>query len=359
MATALQLVNRVRRLHRFGDAANLSDNLSVGLLDRVNNALETVFEERTWQFQIHNDGFINTTPLIESTTGEFVSVTSRSTNFAMSGSPLNFIDTDPSPFGDDRLMELVLLSNFITGGEVPFSGTSFLVDNGNLNSSADTMNGVFFEPWPGQTGLATYQFFVRQYILPTTVRSVLSVKHQEQPVQLFFSEEFLDYDRTFPRPWDDTGDPDFVIVGGWSKSSRDTAFTGGAGGALPQVEGIKMIVHPVPPAPDAGAAGGQVINYSYIFREPTLTAPDDETSIIPESILSVVVDLAYARSLQGGIGNDPTTGFTMERRVLQDVVRKYAAQKADSYLTNSVRSRDDIRRSRVAIGRLPRVVEGL
>ncbi len=212
MATALQLVNRVRRLHRFGDASNLSDNLSVGLLDRVNNALETVFEERTWQFQIHNDGFINTTPLIESTTGEFVSVTSKQTAFAMSGSPLNFIDSDPSPFGDDRLMELVLLTNFITGGEVPFSGTSFLVDNGNLNSSADTMNGVFFEPWPGASAIATYQFFVRQYILPTTVRSVLSVKHQEQPVQLFFTEEFLDYDQVFPRPWDHTGDPQFVIV---------------------------------------------------------------------------------------------------------------------------------------------------
>jgi len=359
VATALQLVNRVRRLHRFGDASDLSDNLSAGLLDRVNNALETVFEERTWQFQIHNDGYINTTPFIESTTGEFVSVTSGSANFAMSGSPLNFIDTDPSPFGDDRLMELVLLANFTTGDEFSFSGTSFLVDNGNLDSAADSMNGVFFEPWPGQTGVATYQFFVRQYILPPTVRSVLSVRHQEQPVQLFFSEEFLDYDRTFPRPWDDTGDPDFVIVGGWSKTSRDTAFTGGAGGALPQVEGVKMIVHPTPPAPPAGAAGGQVINYSYVFREPTMTSAGDATSVIPESVLGAVVDLAYARSLQGGIGNDPTTGFTMEGRVLQDVVRKYAAQKADSLRTNSVRSRDDIRRSRVAIGRLPRVVEGL
>ncbi len=118
-----------------------------------------------------------------------------------------------------------------------------------------------------------------------------------------------------------------------------------------------MIVHPVPPAPDAGSAGGQILNYSYIFREPTLTAPEDATSIIPESILGSVVDLAYARSLQGGIGNDPTTGFTMERRVLQDVVRQYAAQKADSYRTNRVRSRDDVRPRRLEIGRIPRIVE--
>lgn len=333
MATALQLVNRVRRLHRFGDTAGVSDNLSVGLLDRINNAIETVFEERTWQFQIRNDGYIRTNQVYDTSV---LSVTHNSAGFLIVVNPVD--SADQNPFGDDRVLEIAATS------DTNFGGTSFTVANG-VSSAGFT--GFFDENFPGDSGVPTYIAFVNKFLLPTTVRSVLSVKHQEQPLQLFFSEEFLDYDEIFPRPWDTTGDPRFVIVGGWAKSSRNNAVSSTA-----NVEGVKMLVHPVPDTE-------KVINYSYIFREPTLTSATQETSIIPEAILSVVVDLAYARSLQGGIGNDPTTGFTMERRVLQDVVRKYAAQKADSYRTNRVRSRDDVRRSRVSIGRIPRIVEGL
>lgn len=334
MATALQLINRVRRLHRFGDASDLSDNLSVGLLDRVNNALETVFEERTWQFQIRTDGYIRTNQTYTGTAG--LAVTHNSAGFTIAPNPVD--SADQNPFADDRVMEIVADS------DTNFGGTAFTVDRGLSNAG---FTGFFDENFPGTSGAPSFIVFVHKFLLPTTVRSVLSVKHQEQPVKLFFAEEFLDYDRVFPRPWDFRDDPHFVIVGGWAKSSRDTPTNSGA-----NVEGVKMIVHPVPDTE-------KVINYSYIFREPTLVSATDSTSIIPESILSIVVDLAYARSLQGGIGNDPTTGFAMERRVLQDVVRKYAAQRADSYATNAVRSRDHVRPNRVEIGRLPRIVETL
>jgi len=334
--TALQLVNRVRRMHRFPDTAALTDGLSKAILDQVNSAMQTVLEERTWNWQTRTDGYIRTN---QTYSGSDLIMAAAGTTAVITANP--WTSPEQSPFNDDRIAELVVTD------DDDYSSTSFTCDSGDVS---DSFAQVWpDQAWPGATNTAgDYLIFSHKFILPSTVRAVLSVKHQETPVRVFFAEEFLDYDKVFPRPWDYRDDsPDFVVVGGFAKSSRDRDGDLSAG---ENVEGMKMLVHPVP-------SEEYVLNYSYIYRVAELSATTDDLGIVPESIANIIGDLAYARSLQVGIGNDPTTGFAMERRVLADLSRRYAAQKADPVRRSQVPSLDDVNPSGGEVGRLPRVVE--
>lgn len=66
--TALQLVNRVRRRMHMSDAADLTDRLSLVLLDLVNESMSYILETRSWDFDGRSDGVLVTKAAVTNAT---------------------------------------------------------------------------------------------------------------------------------------------------------------------------------------------------------------------------------------------------------------------------------------------------
>jgi hypothetical protein len=162
---------------------------------------------------------------------------------------------------------------------------------------------------------------------------------------LFYVDGDAEFYKAYPTPHEYLDDsPDFVVVGGSGVTTYD------AGAASAGTRGLVMRIFPVP------SADGW-LNYSYIYQQPLLTSITDELTGVPERILQLIVDLAYARSMQTGVGGEPTTGIALEQRTLREIARKYAAGRADALRPTPLRSLEQVYPLKVEVGRIPRTLE--
>lgn len=311
MSTALELVNRIRAKRRDATSAIITDRQGVAYLDFLNSAITTVLEERTWNFQLRSDGTLTTIPLTTGTDGAVQN------GFTAFGSAVFGGATSPV-FGDFQ-------ARIAITDDANFGGTTVRVDTASVAGA--TLTAVISPAWFGASnfGAADFTFFVYEYVLPATVRSVTNVAHQESDLSLYFEDGQYTFDRLVPSPLDNTSDtPQIVMVGGEIQRTAETGSTG--------TFGLGMRIYPVP---DSVLA----LNYSYVYRQPKLTLSTSELYRVPDAVEDLIVELATARIISS-LEKDVQTGLPLEVRVNREIDKIHRNHAADSGRRNAMRSLD-------------------
>jgi len=183
--------------------------------------------------------------------------------------------------------------------------------------------------WPGTTAIATSdcRMFFAEYLLPDTVQKVVSMRHEQTPLRVQEVAPWTSFDELVPRPQDTSDDmPSFVAIGGSSVGTyQDTA-----GDAK-----MRAMIWPVP-------SSAIVIQYSYHYRPPALTAVGDTLSF-PDEIVDVVVDLAFAKTQMNMVGNNEKMGLSNMRLAQQMAAAKYANNVADPSRRRRLGAHDSIK----------------
>lgn len=327
MATTLALVNRVRRLLREEDAAGLTDRLSVVLLDLVNEAKGDLLEDRIWDFDRRQDGVLFAKgEFTETDTAQVASTLTPVTLTTYAG----LIGTYTGDF----------VSYVVVSSDTTYGDTAFRLVSGTVaaNHTLTMANG-----WAGATdGTASARVVIPDYLLPTTVRAVTSVRHQEGDIRLHEITKETNLDWFAPRPHEHTSDlPTDVYVGSTITTTFDTDS------ASAGTTGIGLRIHPAP-------SSDLVLHYSYIYRHPTLSTSQGLDNV-DASVEDGIVRLAFARAMLQGIGNEPATGALLEREVLTRMAAIHEGHDRDPMRRSVVRPHFSGRAIRGGgFGRLPR-----
>lgn len=342
MATALELVNRVRRQLRWNDTASFTASEDKAVLDAVNAAVAVIFERWDWECDVRHDGVLFTMPEITSTGCSITTDTTTLTwgsgddggdTYAAASienvtNPVVYaVLTDDTDYGDTafRVSDLAV----VTSG-------FFTVTEANLASR-----------FPGATdSSAGVTLVANTYVLPSTVRKVMRVRHQERDVALLEAERFHLFDRAVQRPHDSTSDnPDVIVMGGIETSTTYTALLTDTSTA---VTGPSVTLWPTP-------SSELLLNYSYLMKRAEMTATTDTLANADRSLEDLVVQLAYARCVQNYVGDaDAGTGLAIEQRVLGLAKDLYANQTKDPNRRRVMSSNFDDCAGRVDFGRMPR-----
>ena len=172
MSTALELVNRMRVKRRTSTQSVITDREGVAYLEILNGAIQTALEERTWDFQRRTDGMVITIPPFSGTT---LNVTAGTTSiFATSHTGAT---ADVAGAFSTRLRMTA---------DTQYANTTFPLVGGFV--STGNLVGTLASAWPGATYSAAWSTYVWEYVLPATVRQVLSVWNQENDIALMFED---------------------------------------------------------------------------------------------------------------------------------------------------------------------------
>lgn len=333
MSTALVLVNRWRRLHRESDvtAFATTDELTTVGLDLVNEAKRDILESRLWPFDIRHDGILQTRA---SQNGTQASVTNGVATFLLTG------------FASTADLVGSFVSRIAITEDANYGNTAFRVVDAQVVAS--NTSGTFEQTWPGTSFVvnADWRSFVYEYEAPSTVRALVSARHQEQPIAVHQIGPEIRFDELYPRPTDTRDDsPQWIAFGG---ELTQTITTGGTA-ATPA---MRILVYPTPDA-------GTTIHYSYAYRHPDLAAATDNLTGVDIAVEDLIVRLAYARSMFTAVGNEPALGAVLEREVFLRVEALHRGLRRDPYRRNILRSLDAVTPRLTGFGRLPRNVGSL
>lgn len=334
MSTALELVNRMRRKRRDATSSVITDRQGIAYLDILNSAITAVLEERTWNFQTRSDGRLN---LIPSYTGSLATLTPGSAAFTITAPSGISATTD---LANGFVLRLIVTSDPVYGQ------TAFPILNVTYSAGGGgSVTGNLRAAWTGNAFVANglWRLFAYEYVLPSIVKQVTNVIHQERPVALEFEERDYSFETLVPRPQDYIGgDPECVMVGGQVQPTYDLLGT-----VSVYTDAAKIF-----PPPDSEAA----LDYSYIYRQARLVAASDSL-FAPYVVEDIIVELATARAISM-LEKDPQIGLPLERRVMDDIRRVHANQSSQPSKHNTIKTFDQMR-PRATMRWLPPTVAGL
>lgn len=329
MATALALVNRVGILMREEPAVALTETFASQVLDVVNEAKRAMMESMNWNFDIRVDGVVTTAAPIDGT-----ATTVSGTSVVLSGITTSQIVPSASTASVARI---------VFTADPAFGDTAF-----RIASSVDALgvaNLTLATSFPGTVSASTaVRIVFDEQVLPSTVRGVTSVRHQEGDIQLVhLTRNLLDTVRV--RPHEATSSvPSVVTVGGTGESTYNS------GSASNGTRGTLFTVDPI-------SDSRLTFDYSYYYRHPDLSSSQDLVNV-DTAVEDLIVRLAYARSMQSGIGNEPESGRALERDVWErakDLNFGLRRDPLDRIIISPMRSA----RRMVGFGRVPRETAGL
>jgi hypothetical protein len=325
--TLLQMVNAVRGKLREERVKLISadDDLTTEIKSLINDAGSSILEGDDWEFDVRHDGQL-WFPASQSGTGagfaetEIIdSATSAILFYAddsASGEVFeNAAAIDLAGFrcSGNRLRARIVLTDSAKGN------TSWIISSvdHNVISLVVKISGGFKMPLD-TTGNA-WTTYANEIVLPDTVKDVLSVRHEEEPIRLEFIDREMDFDRYVPRSTDSFSSvPDVVHVGGtitstarlesnvlfpWTDISVEAAVTG---------PGVMIW-----PPSDSDLH----LQYSYRVQHADLAAATDEWVGVPDNIIHAIEWLAYQFALDSGIQNDPEAAKRAERQVEKRIAR--------------------------------------
>jgi len=283
-ATLLQLVNRVRREVGWEDVAAVSDRVSVILVDLIAAAQREALETAEWDFDIRSDGVLTTiAPLTYTSDGQVV---------VTNGSPVMTLVTanDYATVTAGASQSRVAVTT-----DASFGQTYFVIESGQHPALSDIYE--LETRWPGTTKTIASTgvhatILTSEYVLPTTVRDVLSVTVEEKDVAVEFIDRAKRFDQCVPQPFAQTSStPEVCFVGG-----NTLPTTSGVAGVV-RTPGLGLWLYPVP-------SEAYVVRYSYRYRHPALSAAAD-ILYVPDHVADDIVDLAVARAFRAKIAHDP------------------------------------------------------
>lgn len=301
------MVNDLRAKARSGEVLTTiasTDEESAMMVRTLNRAARTVLESHQWPFDVRDDGHVlfDAPFTISDATGSTVLKDNTNVSWAsqadyaeivarLHGDPWRLLFTDAATYPNTSYRVLNASGIAFSGGTV-----SLLISPGYLDATTNVEPDLYF--------------FQNEALLPTTVRRVLSVRHQERPLQLDFVERHVAFDRAVPRQFDRTGQPEWVYVGGSVTSTYDTDQ------ATAGTTGIGMMVWPLPNERTK-------LDYSYVYRHPELVNATDTLAGVPDRIVDLIVDRAWLYMLTSNAESDPA----LANQVRADWDAEYAEAK--------------------------------
>jgi hypothetical protein len=289
--------------------------------------MRATLNTRVWDFDIREDGVLVTRPTI-SLTGAIV--TNGSTTFLA-----NTSESQAAYTGSNDLVARVLVPADATEGDTAYRLSSATVAGGVLGAVMDA-------GWLGSTSsAAAATVFFQEMLLPATVRLLVEVRYQRQPVTLRQVERHGHVFDFLNRPHDRIGgDPEMVYWGFQAVATKTSA-------SATEYRGLGIGIYPVP-------ATAYRLDYSYAPLRADLTSPSDELAGVPDDVVDLIVDLAYYDSKLTGFASGPEEGLAGTRMTLDKSRALHQSRIASSGRQNLLASLDQRPPRRGIWGLIPR-----
>lgn len=328
MSTALQLVNRVRRQIHEEDTTVFTDELSKVILDFVNEGIHRILESRTWDFDKRQDNVLKTTA---SFTGTDATVTNDSTSVTLPNVAIGAVTGD-------------FVGRIVITDDASYGDTAFRVASAVTSGSDVVLTLATAFPGTTQSATAEYTFLANEYVLPSTIRAVTSVRYQQNDDILAQIGRELGMDWVSLRPHEDISDE---VEAAYIGSTLTKTFDSGS--ASSGETGMGLQLHPTP-------SSALVLHYGSIYRHADLSATTDTLDDVDAAIEDLIVRWAYAQVMTSGVGNEPQIGTVVMQEVLRDASDLFKGHPRDPFrrrrLLPSFPTHGAIRN----FGRLPRNV---
>lgn len=294
--TAIELVNRVLTRLRGETVSSFGDKRSTAVLEYVNAAKDDVLSGRDWKDDIRHDGVLLTRAAISSSSVEFITETAFMQDAALFGKM--------SDFSTDVIARVEYTGDTDSNKSVGnLAGTVWRVPY--LFDFSSKAVGAVDANWPGATtSTATGKHFVAEYMLPDTVREVVSITHTNgAALKLRHVDPGATFDSWFPDLTDRYASPEYAAVGGFDHPTSTSASV-----TLDPL--LRLILFPIPD-------DVYRLNYSYYYSHPTLVNSTDVLEVSPE-VASHIVAKAYADAVAGTqqrVNDGLMLGAVVERQV--------------------------------------------
>ena len=286
---------------RHDDVTAIAQLRDLATLDAVNRAMRDVLMGNVWE----DDKRHTQIALKARKTG--VSVTWNSG--AVTG-VINFSGAVESDVIGDFIMRVVPL------GSTQYGNTAIRALTATIPSSDFSLVLAPFA-FSEDISITAGELFYSEYMLPDTVRSVLTVTHQDQDLSLEQVGSTVEFSELYPRQQIEYGEPKSVSVGG-----LDTP-TYNPDNAAPD-PGLRMIVWP-PPDDE------YVLDVEYLYRHPELASATDTLEGVSDVVVDSIVDLATA-DMQQNYERNTTEGRALRADGLDKldrVMKAHGAQRAE------------------------------
>jgi hypothetical protein len=158
--------------------------------------------------------------------------------------------------------------------------------------------------------------YANEVVLPDTVKDVLSVRNEEEPVRLEFANRDIEFDSRVPRQTDRYGtQPEVVTVGGTINSTARTSTVAWSTiSDEASVTGTGCMVWPIPNV-------DLHLQYSYRVQHADLSTAASAWAGVPANIIHLIEWRAFQMALDSGIQNDPVAAARAERQVEKRTLR--------------------------------------
>jgi len=318
----LEMINAVRGKLREERIASISttDLLTTEIIGLINDAGSEILEGNDWEFDVRHDGMIWFPSSQTGTVATFTntSIVENATTLSVLYSNDNasgeiFEDTDAIDLAGYRCSGNRLRARIIFG-DSPKGNTSWILTNVDKAALGFllTVGTRFRMPI---TTAPVWKTYANEYVLPTNVKDVLSIRNEEEPVALEFSNREIDFDNHIPRSTDTFGSlPEIAIVGGTITSTARTSVAS----SWINISDAEAVTGPglmIWPIPDADVH----LQYSYRVQHADLAAATDEWDGVPANILHAIEWKAFQFALESGIQNDPDTARQVEAKVARRI----------------------------------------
>lgn len=295
--TALQLLNRVRRRRRMPDVGSIVETEDLMALDALNGAIEEVLSGSRWEFDQRRSQI----RLKGRTTGGTIQTTDGSDAFTYRRTGM----TSDEMVGDFVLRVIPTESTLTAETAFRVLRASGIVVSNSMQGTFSVEMGETANFLAGTDLDATLIY--AEYMLPDTVRSVIRVTHQEQPLTLRSVDPTLEFEEIYPRPHYEFGEPEVVSVGGYDLPTySSTSFPSST--PPPQ---LRMAVWPVPD-------DDYVLDYTYQYRHPELTDAASVLDGVPPSVVDKIVKIA-AEDMKAYYEKDVESAMAMRRMTLSSL----------------------------------------
>jgi hypothetical protein len=293
------------------DVAAFNATEDQATLDALNTAIDEVCSSRRWEFDIRR-AQMTLRPRYTPGTGETLTFTASAdadnallqyTAISVFAAQARFYSSGDHPY----------ITRVLPSGSTDYANTAFRVFYATVSGA---QAAVQFDTTIGTAQSAVNaELFYSEYILPDTVRSVIRVTHQDDPVTLEQVDATVGYDEHYPRPQIEFGTPEVVSVGGFD---RQTYATGGSA-----VPGLRLMVWPVPDE-------AYVLDYTYHYRHPVLTETTSTLEGVPPEIVDQIVDLA-AISMKGFYDDADSRSIARYKAMTMNTVQEQHRRHAGNF----------------------------
>jgi hypothetical protein len=235
-------------------------------LNAINTAIEEVLSERKWEFDLRHAQFTLKARIDDLS----CTVTSGASQGTVTKTGWDTTTEMPLSTNDSFIVRL------LADGSSNYANTSLRCPYGTAAGTTATFQFAT-EVHEGMSSVDAELYF-SEYVLPDTVEEVVRITYQEYPLTLEQVDPTISYEEIFPQPHIEYGEPRVVAVGGLDIETY-------AAGASEPAPGLRMAVWPVPD-------DEYVIDYTYRYRHPELTATTSTLDGVPPNVVSRIVDLA-------------------------------------------------------------------